>query len=63
MGEKVGGIAVHIGARVAACAEAGTVYVSRTVKDLVAGSGLQFESMGSHELKGVAGDWDLFRAS
>ncbi len=63
MGDKVGGIAVHIGARVAACAEAGTVYVSRTVKDLVAGSGLQFQPMGSHELKGVAGDWDLFRAS
>jgi len=63
MGNKVGGIAVHIGARVAACAEAGSVYVSRTVKDLVAGSGLRFESMGSHELKGVIGDWDLFRAS
>jgi len=63
MGNKVGGIAVHIGARVTACAEAGTVYVSRTVKDLVAGSGLRFEPMGSHELKGVIGAWDLFRAS
>jgi class 3 adenylate cyclase/pimeloyl-ACP methyl ester carboxylesterase len=57
---KVGGIAVHIGARVAATAGPGEVRVSRTVKDLVAGSGLEFEARGSHELKGLEGDWELF---
>jgi len=57
---KVGGIAVHIGARVAATAGPGEVCVSRTVKDLVAGSGLEFEERGSHELKGIGGDWELF---
>ena len=63
MGDKVGGIAVHIGARVMASSEPGRVLVSRTVKDLVAGSGLEFESRGVHQLKGVAGDWELFFAS
>jgi class 3 adenylate cyclase len=63
MGDKVGGIAVHIGARVAAAAEAGKVLVSRTVKDLVAGSGLAFTPTGVHRLKGVAGDWELYSAS
>ncbi len=62
IGEKVGGIAVHIGARVMNTAQAGDVWVSRTVKDLVAGSGLEFTSRGSHELKGVAGEWELFAA-
>jgi pimeloyl-ACP methyl ester carboxylesterase len=62
IGEKVGGIAVHIGARVMKAAEAGAVFVSRTVKDLVAGSGLEFTSRGIHELKGVTGDWELFAA-
>jgi class 3 adenylate cyclase len=57
---KVSGIAVHIGARVAARAEAGEVLVSRTVKDLVAGSGLQFEERGIAELKGVPGEWSLY---
>jgi len=56
---KVGGIAVHIGARVAARAAAGEVLVSQTVKDLVAGSGLVFEDRGVAELKGVAGDLRL----
>jgi pimeloyl-ACP methyl ester carboxylesterase len=60
IGNKVGGIAVHIGARVAALAEAGEVLVSHTVKDLVAGSGLQFESKGVHRLKGVPDEWPLF---
>jgi class 3 adenylate cyclase len=60
MGEKVGGIAVHIGARVAALAQAGEVLVSHTVKDLVAGSGIQFASRGTHTLKGVPGEWPLF---
>lgn len=60
MGENVGGMAVHIGARVAALAGANEVLVSSTVKDLVAGSGLQFADRGSHVLKGVPGEWHLF---
>jgi pimeloyl-ACP methyl ester carboxylesterase len=57
---KVGGIAVHIGARVGALAGAGEVLVSGTVKDLVAGSGIRFDDRGSHQLKGVPGEWRLF---
>jgi class 3 adenylate cyclase len=57
---KVGGIAVHIGARVAKEARAGEVLVSSTVKDLVAGSGLEFDERGRAELKGVPGEWRLF---
>ncbi|HZU21095.1 MAG TPA: adenylate/guanylate cyclase domain-containing protein [Gaiellaceae bacterium] len=57
---KVGGIAVHIGARVAANAGPGEVVVSRTVRDLVSGSGIEFEERGSVELKGVPGRWELF---
>jgi len=60
---KVGGIAVHIGARVAAEARPGEVIVSRTVKDLVAGSGIDFQERGSAELKGVPGEWQLFAVS
>ena len=60
MGEKVGGIAVHIGARVATEAPAGEVLVSSTVKDLVSGSGIRFEDRGVHALKGVPGEWHLF---
>ena len=60
IGEKVGGIAVHIGARVAGLAGPGEVLVSSTVKDLVAGSGLRFEERGAHTLKGVPGEWRLF---
>jgi len=56
----VGGIAVHIGARVADLAAPGEVLVSRTVRDLVAGSGLVFVDRGEHELKGVPGPWQLF---
>jgi class 3 adenylate cyclase len=59
--DKVGGIAVHIGARIAALAEPGEVLVSSTVKDLVAGSGIQFEDRGEHRLKGIAEAWHLFR--
>jgi class 3 adenylate cyclase len=59
-GEDVGGIAVHIGARVCALADAGEVLVSSTVRDLVAGSGLAFDDRGEHELKGVPGEWRLF---
>ncbi|HLX18791.1 MAG TPA: adenylate/guanylate cyclase domain-containing protein [Gaiellaceae bacterium] len=57
---KIGGIAVHIGARVAHNAEAGEVLVSGTVRDLVAGSGISFEERGVAELKGVPGEWRLF---
>jgi pimeloyl-ACP methyl ester carboxylesterase len=58
--DKVGGIAVHIGARVAKAAQASEVLVSSTVKDLVAGSGLQFRERGAAELKGVPGEWRLY---
>jgi pimeloyl-ACP methyl ester carboxylesterase len=61
-GEKVSGLAVHIGARVMALAGAGEVLVSSTVKDLVAGSGIAFEERGAHALKGVPGEWRLSRA-
>jgi class 3 adenylate cyclase len=57
---KVGGIAVHIGARVAANAAPGQVLVSSTVKDLVAGSGIEFRDQGLTELKGIPGEWQLF---
>ncbi len=60
VGEKIGGIAVHIGARVAATAEPGEVLVSNTVKDLVAGSGIGLKSRGTHVLRGVPGEWPLF---
>ncbi len=60
MAGDVGGIAVHIGARVAAEATAGEVLVSSTVKDLVAGSGLQFTDRGPHSLKGLPEEWRLF---
>jgi class 3 adenylate cyclase len=59
-GEDVGGIAVHIGARVAALAQPGEVMVSRTVTDLVAGSGLSFDDRGAHTLKGMPQEWQLF---
>jgi class 3 adenylate cyclase len=59
-GDDVGGIAVNIGARVGALASAGEVLVSGTVKDLVVGSGVDFEDRGEHELKGVPGSWKLF---
>ena len=59
-GADIGGIAVHIGARIAGVANAGEVLVSRTVTDLVAGSGIEFADRGLHQLKGVPGDWPLF---
>lgn len=62
MGANVGGIAVHIGARVAALAGPGEVLVSSTVKDLVAGSGIAFDDRGAHTLKGVPGEWRVFAA-
>ena len=60
IGAKIGGLAVHIGARVTAAAGVDDVLVSSTVKDLVAGSGLRFEDRGAHVLKGVPGEWRLF---
>ncbi len=57
---KVGGIAVHSGARVAAEAGPGEVLVSSTVKDVVAGSGIAFEPRRAAELKGVPGEWQLY---
>lgn len=61
IGEDVGGMAVHLGARVSAKAKAGEVLVSSTVRDLVVGSELRFAEAGDHELKGVPGKWRLFR--
>ncbi len=63
IGDDVGGIAVHIAARVGALAAAGEVLVSSTVKDLVVGSGIQFEDRGARELKGIADEWRLFAAA
>jgi class 3 adenylate cyclase len=60
VGDDVGGIAVHIGARVAASAHADEVLVSSTVKDLVVGSGIQFQDRGLHRLRGVPGNWRLY---
>lgn len=60
-GDHIRGLAVHIGARVGALARAGEILVSATVKDLTAGSGLQFEDAGEHELKGVPDRWHLYR--
>ncbi|MDT5070267.1 MAG: hypothetical protein QOK02_6422 [Mycobacterium sp.] len=59
-GDDIGGIAVHIGARVSALARSNDVLVSSTLRDLVIGSGLAFEDRGSHRLKGVPGEWRLF---
>jgi DNA-binding SARP family transcriptional activator/class 3 adenylate cyclase/pimeloyl-ACP methyl ester carboxylesterase len=61
-GDDLGGIAVHIGARIAALAQPGEVLVSRTVTDLVVGSGLEFTDRGQHQLEGVPGTWPLFGA-
>jgi pimeloyl-ACP methyl ester carboxylesterase len=60
VGDDIGGIAVNIGARIGALAEAREVLVSGTVKDLVVGSGFDFEDRGEHELKGVPGAWRLY---
>jgi class 3 adenylate cyclase len=59
-GDDVAGLAVHIGARVSSLAGAGDILVSGTLRDLVVGSGLQFEDRGPHQLKGVPGEWRLF---
>jgi class 3 adenylate cyclase len=62
-GDDLGGLAVHIGARVAALATPGEVLVSSTVKDLVVGSGITFATRGSHTLKGVPGEWSLYNVT
>jgi class 3 adenylate cyclase len=63
LGADVAGIGVHIAARVMAAAAPGEVLVSRTVADLVTGSGLSFEDRGEHDLKGVPGAWRLYRVA
>ncbi len=60
IGEKLGGLAVHVGARIAATANGGEVLASRTVRDLVAGSGLRFRDRGTHRLRGIDEPWQLF---
>jgi class 3 adenylate cyclase len=60
IGDDVGGIAVHIAARIISAAEPGELLVSNTVKDLVVGSGIEFEDRGEHELRGVPGSWRLW---
>jgi class 3 adenylate cyclase len=62
MGDDIGGIAVHIASRVSSMAGAGEVLVSRTVRDLVAGSGIEFDDRGRHTLKGVPDEWDILAA-
>ena len=63
VGDDIAGIAVAIGARIGALAEPGRVLVSATVNDLVAGSGLAFESVGEHELKGFAEPYRLYQVA
>jgi class 3 adenylate cyclase len=63
MGNDVGGIAVHVAARISALAGPGEVLVSRTGHDLVAGSGIGFDSFGRHSLKGVPDEWDVYRVT
>ena len=62
-GDDIEGLAIHIGARIAALAGTGEVLVSRTIKDLVVGSGLTFVDRGMHALKGVSEEWQLFKAA
>jgi class 3 adenylate cyclase len=62
-GDDIGGIGVHIGARVSALAGPNDVLLSSTLCDLLIGSGLEFEERGAHQLKGVPGEWRLFAAA
>ena len=61
IGDDIGGIAVHIAARILGCAGPGELVVSGTVKDLVVGSGIEFEDRGEQELRGVPGPWHLWK--
>jgi class 3 adenylate cyclase len=63
MGDNIGGLAVHVGSRLARLAGLGEVFASSTVKDLVAGSGIVFEDRGVQAMKGIPGDWRVFRAA
>jgi class 3 adenylate cyclase len=62
LGDDIAGVGVHVGARVADAAASGEVWVTRTVRDLVAGSGLEFEARGVHEFKGIREPWELYAA-
>ena len=62
IGDDIAGIAVHIGARISALAGPGEVLVSGTVRDLVAGSGLEFADRGTHQLRGIPEEWRVFAA-
>jgi class 3 adenylate cyclase len=63
MGDNIGGIAVHLAARISAEAHASEVVTSSTTKDLVVGSGITFEARGNKQLKGIPGEWALFAAT
>jgi class 3 adenylate cyclase len=63
MGDDVGGMAVHIGARISALAGRGEVFASSTLRDAVLGSPLEFQDRGTHSLKGVPGEWRVFAAA
>jgi class 3 adenylate cyclase len=63
IGEKIAGLAVNVGSRIADTALPGEVLVSSTVRDLVAGSTFSFEERGEHELKGIPGRWRLYAAT
>jgi class 3 adenylate cyclase len=63
IGDDIGGIAVHVAARISALADAGTVLVSRTVRDLAIGSGIDFDPLGRKALKGVAEEWEVYRVA
>jgi class 3 adenylate cyclase len=63
VGDDVAGLAVHIAARVAALGSAGEVLVSRTVRDLLVGSGIRFSERGTHALRGIPEEWQLYEAT
>ena len=63
MGDNIGGLAVHIGSRIASLAAPGEILASSTVKDLVAGSGIAFEDRGVQPLKGIPGEWRVFKVT
>ncbi len=63
VGDDVAGIAVHLASRISALAGAGEIYVSRTVKDLVIGSTIEFEGRVTHQLKGIPDEWEILSVS
>jgi class 3 adenylate cyclase len=63
VGDDIGGMAVNIGARISALVGADEVLVSSTVKDLVVGSGIHFRDRGAHELRGIPGEWNLYKVA